>query len=97
VVEQPESRSLVSVGIEWATRVTTIGLEFAVPVALGYGLDHWLRTAPAATIVGAVLGFAAGMLHTLRLASEVPGGARRGAQAPRNDRDLRAPGSAGHS
>ena len=76
VVEQPESRSSLAVGVEWASRVTSIGMEFALPPLLGYGVDSWLRTAPVATITGAVLGFAAGMLHTVRVARQIPGGSR---------------------
>lgn len=73
MVERPESRSSLALGMEWASRVTTIGLEFALPVALGYGVDAWLHTTPAGTIIGAVLGFAAGMSHTLRMARQLAG------------------------
>ena len=37
VVEQPESRSALAVGIEWASRVTTIALGFSLPALLGFG------------------------------------------------------------
>ena len=73
MVERPESRSSLALGMEWAARVTTIGLEFALPVALGYGVDSWLHTTPAGTIAGAVLGFATGMLHTVRMAGQLAG------------------------
>ena len=67
---EPESRTIVSVGMEWASRVTTIGLEFALPPLLGSVADRWWKTAPWLTVVGAVLGFAVGMMHVLRLARE---------------------------
>jgi ATP synthase protein I len=70
VVDQRESQSLLSVGIAWATRITTIALELSVPVAVGFGLDRWLSTAPLATLLGALLGFVLFMLHTVRIASE---------------------------
>jgi F0F1-type ATP synthase assembly protein I len=73
VVEQPESRSPLAVGLDLASRVTTIGLEFALPVAGGYGVDSWLGTMPAGTITGAVLGFLAGMLHAVRMSRELSG------------------------
>ncbi|AMV36690.1 Putative F0F1-ATPase subunit [Planctomyces sp. SH-PL62] len=66
-----DSRSGVSVGLEWGSRVTTIGLEFALPAVLGRGLDRWLGTAPWLTAGGAVLGLAIGMLHVLRLPAEI--------------------------
>ena len=66
-----DSRSATSQGLEWGTRVTTIGLEFAVPALLGYGLDRWLGTPPWFTVGGALLGMAVGMLRILRLPAEL--------------------------
>ncbi|MFI5459615.1 MAG: AtpZ/AtpI family protein [Isosphaerales bacterium] len=43
-----------------------------MPALIGFGLDHWWGTTPAATIAGAILGFVLGMLQTLRIAREVP-------------------------
>jgi F0F1-type ATP synthase assembly protein I len=56
--------------LEWASRATTIGLEFALPPLLGAWADRWCRTGPWLMIVGAGLGFAVGMLHVLRLARD---------------------------
>jgi ATP synthase protein I len=77
VVEQPESRSSLGVGLDLASRVTTIGLEFALPAAAGYGLDSWLGTKPAATVCGVVLGFIVGMLHAVRMSREMSGSTAR--------------------
>jgi ATP synthase protein I len=77
VVDQRESQSSLSVGIAWASRITTIALELSVPVAVGFGLDRWLSTAPLATILGAVLGFVLFMVHTVRIASEFTRGSNR--------------------
>lgn len=65
-----EPRSNLSVGIGWASRVTTVGLEFVVPALLGVLLDRQLGTSPLALLTGAVLGFAIGMVHILRIARE---------------------------
>ena len=87
VAEQPESPSPLSVGLEWASRITTIGLEFVLPMVLGYGVDSWLGTTPAGTLVGAVLGFALGIWQTIRTTQKLPGHSRR---APTPDRDAGA-------
>jgi hypothetical protein len=65
------------VGLELASRITTIGLEFALPPVAGFGVDYWLGTTPAATLIGAVLGFVVGMLHAVRMSSELAPGPRR--------------------
>jgi F0F1-type ATP synthase assembly protein I len=59
--------------MEWASRISTVGLEFAVPPLLGVLLDRWAGTSPAALLVGAVLGFGVGMMHILRIAREGAG------------------------
>ncbi len=83
MVERPESRSSLALGMEWASRVTTIGLMFALPAVVGYGVDSWLHTIPVATITGAVLGFAAGMSNAVRMARQFAGGS--------GDRESRPP------
>ena len=63
-----EPRSNLSVGLDWASRVTTVGLEFVVPPLLGHWLDLRLGTSPVVLLIGAVLGFALGMMQILRIA-----------------------------
>ncbi len=82
----PSRDSLVSLGVRWATRVTSIGLEFALPALLGGYLDRRFGTGSLLTIVGAVFGFVAGMVHLLAIARE---DARRTRRA--------GPGAAGES
>jgi len=86
VSEDSDNRSSVSIGMDWGTRITSIGLEFALPAVLGFGLDRWLGTSPWLTLTGAFLGMAAGMLHVLRLAttlSSTPGKQGRGRKPTR--------------
>jgi len=78
VIQKPAGRSALSIGMDWGTRVTTIGLEFALPAFLGFGLDRWWGTAPWMTVLGSFLGVGMGMLHVIRLASEPPDSPRRG-------------------
>ena len=77
MADQREPRSPLGVGLELASRITTIGLEFALPPVAGFGVDYWLGTIPAATIIGAVIGFAVGMLHAVRMSGELASGPRR--------------------
>jgi len=74
VIRSDEPRSNLSIGMDWASRVTTVGLEFVVPPLIGHGLDRWWGTSPAALLVGAVLGFAVAMMNILRIAREGTGG-----------------------
>lgn len=69
-MREPLERSSLAVGLDWAARITSIGLEFALPALIGAGIDRWLGSRPAATLGGAALGFCVGMVHLLRIASE---------------------------
>lgn len=80
MTKERELPSLVSVAFDWASRVSVIGMEFAAPSLLGFGIDRGLGTLPVGTVAGAFLGFAIGMLHTLRMARELS------AKAPRISR-----------
>jgi hypothetical protein len=91
VVEPHEPKSWLTIGFDWGSRVTAIGLEFALPALLGYGVDSWLGIAPAATIIGAILGFATGMLHTIRMAGELAAGSQRTAHRSRHSRKPHGP------
>lgn len=68
-----EPRSPLSAGLEWSSRIGTLGLEFVVPALLGHYLDGRMGTNPVGLLVGMTLGFAAGMMHILRIARG-PGG-----------------------
>jgi ATP synthase protein I len=82
VTQKPDDRSAVSIGLDWGTRVTTIGLEFALPAFLGFGLDRWWNTSPWMTLIGAFLGLAAGMTHVIRLGANLR--KETGEQVPRD-------------
>lgn len=68
--ETSDDRSPMALAIEWSTRMMTIGLEMALPAGGGYWLDLRAGTSPLFVIVGAILGFAAGMYHLLQIARQ---------------------------
>ena len=60
--DQPTPRQL---GYYFA--MAQVGLEMAVPIGLGWLMDHWLEWFPALTIVGAILGLVGGLYHLIVL------------------------------
>jgi F0F1-type ATP synthase assembly protein I len=54
----------------WASRITTLGFEFALPPVAGYYLDERFRSGPWGVLIGSALGFALGIVHILRIARE---------------------------
>lgn len=64
----------MSAGLLWASRVTTVGLEFALPALAGLWLDRHWPLQPLGVIAGAVLGFTMGILHLLRISRMGGGG-----------------------
>jgi F0F1-type ATP synthase assembly protein I len=58
----------------WASRATALGMEFVLPPVLGHYLDTRWGTEPLLTVLGAVFGFSAGMVHLLQIARQ---GSRR--------------------
>lgn len=69
-MSQPDRRSALAIGLEWASRVSTIGLEFALPPLAGAYVDQRAGTSPWVTLLGVLVGFAVGMWHILRIARE---------------------------
>jgi ATP synthase protein I len=55
----------------WATRVSSIGMQMAIPPLLGFLGDRRFGTAPWLTLLGAGLGFVLSMLDVLRLSRGV--------------------------
>ena len=53
-------------------QISQIGMEMAVPVGLGIGIDFWLGTMPWFIIIGAILGPVLGFIHLLRILRPPP-------------------------
>ncbi|WP_435016043.1 hypothetical protein TA3x_003602 [Tundrisphaera sp. TA3] len=73
-MHQDHRRSPLSVGIDWASRITTLGLEFSLPPVAGHVADRQLGTGPALLLLGMVLGFGVGMIHLVKIARVPPPG-----------------------
>ena len=69
-----DGRNSVARGYVIATRVSSIGMQMALPPLLGYWADVKFNTAPWLVILGAALGFSVSLLELIRFAkdSEVP-------------------------
>ena len=63
-----DQRSSLAAGLGWASRITNIGLQLALPPLGGMWLDKRWGTAPWLLILGAVLGFCMFMFELLRIA-----------------------------
>lgn len=61
----------MSAGLQWATTITTIGMEMAVPPLVGVYFDGKFGTAPLWTVLLAVLGFLVAMRHLWQLAKRL--------------------------
>ena len=60
-------RSPYAVGYEWSVRISSIGLEMALPPAAGIWLDSRCGTLPLFTILGAVFGMTTAMIHLIQI------------------------------
>jgi hypothetical protein len=67
----PDERSPMAVGLEWSTRLITIGLEMAVPIVGGYWLDQRIGTLPLFVCLGALAGVAVAAWQFFRIAREL--------------------------
>ncbi|HAH46280.1 AtpZ/AtpI family protein [Gimesia sp.] len=65
-----QPRSSLAEAHQWVSRLTSVSLEMALPALLGHWLDGKWGTSPWLTAVGALLGFATGMIHLLHMAKE---------------------------
>ena len=62
-----QERSPYAVGYEWSVRISSIGLEMALPPAAGIWLDSRCGTLPLFTLLGAVLGMTTALMHLIQI------------------------------
>lgn len=65
-----DDRSPLANGYAWATRITGIGLEMALPVLLGAWLDRKLGTLVLFVLLGTFLGLGIGFVQLLKIVRE---------------------------
>jgi F0F1-type ATP synthase assembly protein I len=75
--------------MQWATSVTSIGLEMALPALAGWWLDRRFGTTPIWTVILALLGVVVAMRHLWELAKRLN---RASAPPRRRDADRRDQG-----
>ena len=61
-------RMPLAAAMRWVSQITTIALQMALPPLGGAWLDSIYGTSPWLVCIGALLGFATGMLQLLKLA-----------------------------
>lgn len=76
--------SPLSAGLQWASSITTVGLEMALPPLFGAWVDRQYGTSPLWTVVLAVLGFAVAMRHLWDISKRLNRQADREAGARRD-------------
>lgn len=65
--QRGDRRSALAVGMTWASRISNIGFQMAIPPLLGrWGDERW-GWSPWLTLLGASFGFAAGMYSIWRI------------------------------
>jgi F0F1-type ATP synthase assembly protein I len=62
-----DGRSAMGRGMMWASQISTLGLEVALPALGGYWLDQRWGTSPAFVLVGVVIGFGVSLYSIVKL------------------------------
>jgi hypothetical protein len=62
----------MAVAMAWASRITTVSLEMAIPPVVGYWIDQRLGTRVVFTMLGAALGMTAAIWQLTHLSSKRP-------------------------
>jgi ATP synthase protein I len=65
-----DGRSPVARGYVLASRVTSIGMQMALPPLIGWWVDNQFNTSPWLLILGGIFGFSVSMLELVRLAKD---------------------------
>ncbi|HIQ22634.1 MAG TPA: AtpZ/AtpI family protein [Planctomycetes bacterium] len=68
---EDQGLSPLAQAVAWSSRITTVGLEMALPGLLGYWLDKRLGTSPLLLILLVAVGVTSGMIHLLRMVASL--------------------------
>jgi F0F1-type ATP synthase assembly protein I len=66
-----DGRSASARGMVWASRISSLGLELALPILGGFWLDRQWGTKPWFFLVGALIGISVFGLNVARLSRDV--------------------------
>ncbi len=75
--DSPDDRPPLARAIAWSSLIVSIGLEMALPGAVGYWLDRKWGTTPALLILGVLLGFISVVLHLIGSVARLAEGDRK--------------------
>ncbi len=69
--QRRDNGSSIARATYWGSRASSAAMQFAVPPAIGFFIDHKYGTRPWGVAIGAVLGFASGMRGLLLLVKQM--------------------------
>lgn len=72
-VARPSRSDSLSMGLMWASRVTSLAFGFALPPTLGAWIDNRYGSSPVGILIGVGFGVLSGFLQILRIVQAGPG------------------------
>lgn len=67
-----DGRSPMARGMMWASQISTLGIEMALPILGGYYLDRRWNSSPVCILIGVVLGFGIGLYLIIKITQRKP-------------------------
>lgn len=64
-------RSPIAVGLQWATRITSVSMMVVIPTGIGWWCDQRWGTSPWLLLTGVAVGLATGALSFLQIVKEL--------------------------
>lgn len=64
-------RSPIAVGLQWATRITSVSMMFVVPTGIGWWCDQRWGTAPWLLLTGVAVGMVTGAMAFWQIVKEL--------------------------
>lgn len=61
----------------WGSRASSVAMQFAIPPGIGYWVDTRYDCEPIGVCIGAVIGFASGLIQLMNLVKRMENADRR--------------------